>query len=94
MFNTKLNLQQGFTPRHLGCPKMRYSLKNYCIIIVLARGGTVGQALFLTSSYPCFVFYIPAMADDPSQHLCTGYCCNNQNDDRLVHKINNEGMPS
>jgi len=59
------------------------------------RSGTTGQAVSLmTSSFTCIVFYMVSMADDLSQHLCAGHCCNYEDDDRLVYKVNNEGMSS
>jgi hypothetical protein len=58
---------------------------------VLGRYGRTGIVPDVT--VPVLFNHLP-IADGFSQHLCTGYCCNQKNDDRLVDQVNNEGMPS
>ncbi len=58
---------------------------------VLGRYGRTGIVPDVT--VPVLFNHLP-MADGSSQHLYTGYCCNDENDDRLVDQVNNEGMPS
>ena len=70
---------------------MRYPLKRYYVIIVLNAGAEQGDRhgplCHLTRSL--HFIYLP-VSYDYSQHVCTGYRSDNENDEWLVYQINDQ----
>ena len=91
MRNNKLNTLGGFTTAASAPQKCDTPPNKYYVIIALSagaeRGDRHGPLCHRTSAlYP---LYLP-VSDNYLQHFCTGYRCKYENDNRLVHQIDDE----